>query len=66
MYVQPLYLRATSGANIPQLERVIVGQGGWVAMQSTLEESIAELNKLVKAAGAGPSQPSATAAGDQQ
>ena len=47
VYIQPLYLIATSGANIPELKRLTVGQGDVVVMQPTLEESFAELNRRI-------------------
>lgn len=42
LYIQPLYLRAESGS-IPELKRVIVAYQDDIAMESTLEESLARL-----------------------
>ena len=39
MYVQPVYLQATSG-KLPELKRVIVAYHNRLAMESTLEESL--------------------------
>ena len=42
LYVQPLYLRATSVENaLPELQRVIVATNERVVMRETLEEAIA-------------------------
>ncbi|MBK1650106.1 UPF0182 family protein [Rhabdochromatium marinum] len=43
-YVQPVYLKAASGVTIPQLVRVIVSQGGKVAMEASFEEALAALS----------------------
>ncbi len=42
LYVRPLYLRAESG-KIPELKRVIVAYENEIAMEETLEESIARI-----------------------
>jgi uncharacterized membrane protein (UPF0182 family) len=42
IYVQPLYLRST-GESIPELKRVVVAYENKIAMQPTLEESLAVL-----------------------
>ncbi len=42
LYVRPLYLRAESG-KIPELKRVIVAYENQIAMEQTLEESIAKI-----------------------
>ncbi|MBK5930079.1 UPF0182 family protein [Halochromatium salexigens] len=44
-YVQPVYLQAAHGVKIPQLKRVIVSQGGKVAMAPSLEEAVAALRE---------------------
>jgi uncharacterized protein len=41
LYVQPLYLRSTSGSSIPELRRVIVATEQSVFMGETLEQAIA-------------------------
>ncbi len=53
IYVQPLYLRAQSG-KIPELRRVIVTAENRIAMEATLEESLARIF------GSAPSTPAAT------
>ena len=42
LYIRPLYLRAESG-KIPELKRVIVAYENRIAMEETLEESIAKI-----------------------
>ena len=42
LYIQPLYLRAASG-NIPELKRVIVVAENKIAMEETLEASLARI-----------------------
>jgi uncharacterized protein len=39
LYVEPVFLLA-EGTNIPQLKRVIVGDGNHLAMESTLAEAL--------------------------
>jgi hypothetical protein len=41
LYVQPLYLAAESGGGVPELKRVIVSYGNNIAMEPTLEKSLA-------------------------
>ena len=41
LYVQPLYLRSTSGSSIPELRRVIVATDTSVFMAETLEQAVA-------------------------
>jgi uncharacterized protein len=43
LYVQPLYLAAESGGGVPELKRVIVSYGNNVAMEATLERSLANI-----------------------
>ncbi len=43
IYVQPLYLRASKSARIPELRRVIVAAEERIAMEPTLEASLARL-----------------------
>src|SRR5690606_16266330 len=40
IYVQPLYLRSTSGSSIPELRRVIVATEQSVYMAPTLDEAL--------------------------
>ena len=48
-YVQPVYLKAAQGVQIPQLKRVIVSQRGKVAMAPSLEEAVAKLREQQRA-----------------
>lgn len=58
VYVQPVYLKATVGATIPQLKRLILSKGELVVMEPSLEEGLEALNKRFQAVGArGPSPP---------
>jgi uncharacterized membrane protein (UPF0182 family) len=56
IYVQPLYLRAETG-KIPELRRVIVAAENQIAMEPTLEASLARI--FGNAPGAAPPGPSA-------
>jgi len=42
LYVEPVFLQAEAGG-LPQLKRVIVAAGEWIAMEPTLKESIAAI-----------------------
>ncbi|TVQ94216.1 MAG: UPF0182 family protein [Chromatiaceae bacterium] len=46
-YVQPVYLEAAGQVRIPELRRVIVSQGGLVAMEHSLEAALAALRRRV-------------------
>ncbi len=61
LYVRPLYLRAANG-KIPELKRVIVAYENQIAMEPTLEASIARIfqGALTEAALAVGTPPSAT------
>ena len=43
IYVQPLYLAASEQGALPELRRVIVAYGNQIAMESTLEQSLARI-----------------------
>ena len=43
IYVQPLYLAAPSRGRLPELRRVIVAYGNQIAMEPTLEQSLARI-----------------------
>ncbi|HUG38636.1 MAG TPA: UPF0182 family protein [Candidatus Limnocylindrales bacterium] len=43
IYVQPLYLSATAEGALPELRRVIVAFGNQIAMEPTLEQSLARV-----------------------
>jgi len=44
MYVQPVYLQATSG-KLPELKRVIVSYGNRIAMETSLDQALADVFK---------------------
>jgi uncharacterized membrane protein (UPF0182 family) len=48
LYIQPVYMTAAKGLKIPELQRIIVSQGELVAMERTIEESIAGLQKMLE------------------
>src|SRR5439155_15778299 len=43
IYVQPLYLAASEQGALPELRRVIVSYGNAIAMEPTLEQSLARI-----------------------
>jgi hypothetical protein len=43
IYVQPLYLAASEQGALPELRRVIVAHGNLIAMEPTLEQSLARI-----------------------
>src|SRR5205823_6791502 len=43
IYVQPLYLAASEQGALPELRRVIVAHGNQIAMEPTLEASLARI-----------------------
>lgn len=47
-YVQPVYLKASGDVQIPELKRVIVSQGGLVAMEPSLDEAFEALRQRVQ------------------
>lgn len=65
IYVQPLYLQAESG-RIPELRRVIVVAENRIAMEPTLNESLARIFGSSVAAPAKPETEAATAAQSAQ
>ncbi|HXG03841.1 MAG TPA: UPF0182 family protein, partial [Candidatus Binatia bacterium] len=57
IYVQPLYLAAAEQGALPELRRVIVAYGNQIAMEPTLEQSLARVfggRPAPAAAGPGP------------
>jgi uncharacterized membrane protein (UPF0182 family) len=56
IYVQPLYLAASEQGALPELRRVIVAYGNQIAMEPTLEQSLARIF-------GGPTPPPAVAPG---
>jgi hypothetical protein len=55
IYVQPLYLAASEQGALPELRRVIVAYGNQIAMEPTLEQSLARIF-----GGAAPPMPAPT------
>ncbi|MCP4111990.1 MAG: UPF0182 family protein [Desulfobacteraceae bacterium] len=53
LYIQPVYLRSEKGPSITELKQIIVGQGGVVAMDETLEGAIQQLEVKLKSQPAG-------------
>ncbi|WP_373501193.1 UPF0182 family protein [Desulfococcus sp.] len=47
LYIQPVYMFSARGPKIPELQRIIVSQGELVAMERTIEESIAALRQML-------------------
>jgi hypothetical protein len=44
VYVQPVYLKATAGVSIPQLQRIILNKGEVTVMEPSLEQGMASLD----------------------
>jgi uncharacterized membrane protein (UPF0182 family) len=71
IYVQPLYLAAAEQGALPELRRVIVAHGNQIAMEPTLEQSLARIfgGRALPAATAAatpqPGAPSAQPPGDR-
>jgi uncharacterized protein len=62
IYVQPLYLAASEQGALPELRRVIVAYGNAIAMEPTLEQSLARLfGARVEPAAARPTDAAPTA-----
>jgi uncharacterized membrane protein (UPF0182 family) len=63
IYVQPLYLAANEQGALPELRRVIVAYGNQIAMEATLEQSLARIfGGRVGPATAAPAPTAGTAA----
>jgi len=63
VYVQPLYLAASEQGALPELRRVIVAYGNQIAMEPTLEQSLARVfgGRPAPAAPAAPAEAAAAA-----
>ncbi len=64
LYVQPLYLAASSGGGLPQLTRVIVAYADHIAMEPTLEAALNSIfgsGAVTSGEKAGAAQPTTTA-----
>ncbi len=64
IYVQPLYLAASEQGALPELRRVLVAYGNQIAMEPTLEQSLARIfgGRAAPAVAATPPAPGAPAA----
>ena len=60
IYVQPLYLAASEQGALPELRRVIVAYGNQIAMEATLEQSLARIFTGMRPAGAEAAAPART------
>ena len=47
LFIQPVYLKATSRVKIPELQRIIMSEGEAVVMESSVQEAYAELKRRV-------------------
>ncbi len=45
VYIQPVYLKASAGVAIPQLQRIILNKGEVTVMEPSLEQGMASLDK---------------------
>jgi len=59
IYVQPLYLAASAQGALPELRRVFVAYGNQIAMEATLEQSLARIFGGRARAGEGAARPAA-------
>ena len=48
VYVQPVYLKATEGINIPQLKRLILSKGETAVMEPSLQQGLEALNQRMR------------------
>jgi uncharacterized membrane protein (UPF0182 family) len=62
IYVQPLYLAASEQGALPELRRVIVAHGNRIAMEPTLEQSLARIFSGLSPAATPPARAAAPAA----
>src|SRR4029434_6224992 len=60
IYVQPLYLAASEQGALPELRRVIVAYGNQIAMEATLEQSLARTCTGMRPSGAEAAAPART------
>ena len=47
LFIQPVYLKATSRVKIPELQRIIMSEGEVVVMERSVQEAYAELKRRV-------------------
>jgi uncharacterized protein len=55
LFIQPVYLKATSRVKIPELQRIIMSEGEEVVMEKSVQQAYAELKRRV-AEGRSPSR----------
>ena len=48
LFIQPVYLKATSRVNIPELQRIIMSEGQVVVMANSVHQAYSELQQRVK------------------
>lgn len=48
LFIQPVYLKATSRVKIPELQRIIMSEGRVVVMENSLEEAFTKLRERVQ------------------
>ena len=48
LFIQPVYLKATSRVKIPRLQRIIMSEGETVVMEESVQQAYAQLRKVVK------------------
>lgn len=58
LFVQPVYLKATSRVTIPELQRIIVSQDGVVVMAKSVQEAYRKLQQRIGAREPEPAAPS--------
>ena len=47
LFIQPVYLKATSRVKIPELQRIIMSEGETVVMEQSVQEAYAELKRRI-------------------
>jgi len=47
-YIQPVYLRASTGPRLPELKRIILSQGDIFVMERSLEEALKKIEEKLK------------------
>ena len=56
LFIQPVYLKATSRVKIPRLQRIIMSEGETVVMEESVEQAYTQLRRLVHQETKSPSQ----------
>ena len=47
LFIQPVYIKATSRVKIPELQRIIMSEGEEVVMEKSIQDAYAALKQLV-------------------